>query len=259
MNIKQIQLTLQYDGSGYSGWQVQDNSKTIQGLLEEALLSITKEEIRLAGCSRTDAGVHALEFIASFKTSSSMKPDEFLRALNSNIPQDIRVINSEECDDRFHPRYDAKDKRYSYLISTSNPSSAFLNRYVWQMPYREGLDIYAMKLASKHLIGEHDFTSFRASGCGAKHPVRTVSDIEIVEMSSLDFMTFKLDLPVIKISIEANAFLRHMVRNIVGTLVDAGQGKTEASQMEEILNAKDRSAAGMTAPGCGLFLESVRY
>lgn len=257
--MKHIKLTLQFDGSGYSGWQVQENDRTIQGVLENALSTITKEESRITGCSRTDASVHALEFVASFKTSSTMKPDEFLRALNSNIPQDIRVIDSEECEEDFHPRYDAKSKLYSYIISTAVPQNVFLNRYAWQMPYRESLNVELMKEASKFLIGEHDFTSFRASGCGAKHPVRNVLSIKISEMPSIDFMTFRLEAPVIKISIEANAFLRHMVRNIVGTLVDVGKGKTSPSQVKEILNAKDRSAAGKTAPGYGLFLERVRY
>ncbi|MDO8281240.1 MAG: tRNA pseudouridine(38-40) synthase TruA [Thermodesulfovibrionia bacterium] len=257
--MRHIKLTLQFDGSGYSGWQVQEKDRTIQGVLESALSAITKEVIRITGCSRTDAGVHALEFVASFKTDSAMKPDEFLRAINSNIPQDIRVMNAEECDESFHPRYDAKSKRYSYIISTAVPQNVFLNRYAWQMPLRNPLDVNAMKEASKVLIGEHDFSSFRASGCGSKHPVRNVMSIEISEMPSIDFMTFKLNIPVIKVSIEANAFLRHMVRNIVGTLVDVGKGRTSPAQMEEILNAKDRSAAGKTAPSCGLFLENVRY
>lgn len=257
--MKHIKLTLQFDGSGYSGWQVQENDRTIQGVLENALSAITKEDIRITGCSRTDASVHALEFVASFKTSSTMKPDEFLRALNSNIPQDIRVIDSEDCDEDFHPRYDAKSKVYSYIISTAVPQNVFLNRYAWQMPYRESLNVELMKESSKFLIGEHDFSSFRASGCGAKHPVRNVLSIEISETQSIDFMTFKFEVPVIKISIEANAFLRHMVRNIVGTLVDVGKGKTSPSQVKDILNAKDRSSAGKTAPGCGLFLEMVRY
>jgi tRNA pseudouridine38-40 synthase len=257
--MRHIKLILQFDGSGYSGWQVQESDRTIQGVLEGALFSITKEQIRITGCSRTDAEVHALEFVAAFRTNSTMKPDEFLRALNSNIPQDIRVIDAEECDGSFHPRYDAKSKLYSYLISTAVPQNVFLNRYAWQMPYRDGLDVDVMKEASKFLIGEHDFTSFRASGCGAKHPVRKVLNIEITKMTSIDFMTFRLDIPVIKISIEANAFLRHMVRNIAGTLVEMGKGRIEASKMEEILNARDRSAAGKTAPACGLFLERVRY
>ncbi|MBI4847132.1 MAG: tRNA pseudouridine(38-40) synthase TruA [Nitrospirae bacterium] len=254
-----IKLTLQFDGSGYSGWQVQEKDRTIQGVLEDALSSITKEEISITGCSRTDAGVHALEFVTSFKTNSTMRPDEFLRAVNSNIPQDIRVVDAEECDENFHPRYDAKSKLYSYIISNAVPQNVFLNRYAWQLPLRKPLDVNAMKEASRFLIGEHDFSSFRASGCGAKHPVRNVMSIEIFEMPSIDFMTFKLDAPVIKISIEANAFLRHMVRNIVGTLVDVGQGRTSPAQIKEILNAKDRSATGKTAPSCGLFLERVMY
>jgi tRNA pseudouridine38-40 synthase len=257
--MRQIKLILQFDGSGYSGWQVQESDRTIQGVLEGAVFSITKEHSRITGCSRTDANVHALEFVASFKTSSNMKPDEFLRALNSNIPKDIRVVSAEECDEDFHPRYDARSKLYSYLLSTAISTNVFLNRYAWQMPYRDDLDIYTMRLASNKLIGEHDFSSFRASGCASKHPIRNVSSIEITKRSSIDFMTFNFDLPVIKISIEANAFLRHMVRNIVGTLVEAGKGNIQPSQMEDILNAKDRSAAGKTAPACGLFLEKVKF
>ncbi len=257
--MRHIRLTLQYDGSDYSGWQVQDNGKTIQGTVEDTVFTVTGERTRVTGASRTDAGVHAIEQVASFKTHSGLDTDVFQRALNANLPLDIRMIEAAECPEDFHPRYGAKSKVYSYLISTAAPPAVFLNRYMWQMLHREPLDIEAMKEASKFLMGEHDFSSFRASGCASKHPVRNISNIEITEMPSIDFMTFKLDVPVIKIRIEANAFLRHMVRNIVGTLVEVGRGKILPSSLEEMLRLRDRCSSGPTAPACGLFLEKIVY
>lgn len=270
--MRHIRLTLQYDGSDYSGWQVQDNGKTIQRTVEDSVFTVTGERTRVTGASRTDAGVHAIEQVASFKTHSGLDTDVFQRALNANLPLDIRVIETAECPEDFHPRYGAKSKAYSYLISTAAPpsplscfhkktrgASVFLNRYMWQMPHREPLDIEAMKEASKFLIGEHDFSSFRASGCASKHPVRNISNIEITEMASIDFMTFKIDVPVIKIRIEAYAFLRHMVRNIVGTLVEVGRGKISPLRMKEILELRDRRVSGPTAPAQGLFLERIVF
>ncbi|MBI4844324.1 MAG: tRNA pseudouridine(38-40) synthase TruA [Nitrospirae bacterium] len=257
--MRNIRLTLQFDGSAYSGWQIQEGCVTIQGVIEDAIHSITKERSGIFGCSRTDAGVHALEFVASFKTLSLMKPDEFIRAFNANIPEDIRVVDADECGENFNPRRDAKSKLYSYFISTSLPHNVFLNRHAWQMPHRKGLNIHAMREASQYLAGRHDFSSFRGTGCSSKHPVRNIMKMEISEIRPMEFMGFSLNADVIKISVEADAFLRHMARNIAGTLVEVGKGRITPAGMKEILDAKDRSAAGKTAPACGLFLERVRY
>jgi tRNA pseudouridine38-40 synthase len=255
--MRHIRLALQYDGTDYSGWQVQKTGTTIQGLLEDALFAVTKERVRVTGASRTDAGVHAIEHVAAFTTQSGLEPDIFQRALNANLPRDIRVIIAGECSADFHPRYSAKNKTYSYIISGKGIYSVFLRRYSWRIPYQ--LNCTAMTEASGYLTGRHDFSCFRASGCSSKNPVREIIKIEISEPSSIEFFSFKFDTPIVRISIQANAFLRHMARNIVGTLVEAGRGKISPSKVKEILDSKDRRTAGQTAPAHGLFLEKITY
>ncbi len=255
--MRHIKLTLQYDGTDYSGWQVQKKEKTIQQIIEDAVYTITGERLRITGAARTDAGVHALAQVAAFKTRSNLEPQIFLRAINANAPRDIRVIDAEECSEDFHPRYGAKNKTYSYHISYRGNYSVFLKKYSWQMPYKLNCDL--MRESAECLIGTHDFSCFRASGCSSKNPVRTIFKIGITEFSSVDFMNFKLNVPLIKISIQADAFLRHMVRNIVGTLVEVGRGQQPVSFTKEILSLKDRRFSGPTAPAHGLFLEGINY
>ncbi len=262
--MRNVKLVLQYDGTGYSGWQIQKKGKTIQGILEKAVYTVTGEHLRVTGASRTDAGVHAFQQVALFKTGSGLMPDVLNRAINANLPHDIRVIGAEECSADFHPRYSAKNKTYSYLISykrvypaSPQGGSVFLDRYSWLVFY--SLDCDLMKRAARYFIGRHDFSSFRASGCSSKNPVRRIIDIQISERASFNFMTFRFNVPLIKITIKADAFLRHMVRNIVGTLVEVGRGRLSPTHMKEILKLKDRRCSGQTAPGCGLFLEKIEY
>jgi tRNA pseudouridine38-40 synthase len=255
--MRNIRLTIQYDGTDYSGWQVQQNGTTIQGLLEHAARTVTSENLKIIGAGRTDAGVHAFDQVATLNTSSKLEPEVLRNALNANLPFDIRVTNIKEVPDDFHPRYNAKDKTYSYLLSHTGPYSIFLRRYSWQMVRH--LDYASMKKAAGHLFGKNDFSSFQASGCSAKHPVREIIQINIDEFKSIGFMGFTLDAPLIKISIKANAFLRHMARNIVGTLVEVGKGRLQPDDMIEILELRDRDKAGPTAPACGLFLEKISY
>jgi tRNA pseudouridine38-40 synthase len=255
--MNHIKLILQYDGTDYAGWQVQANAATIQGHLEDIIFTITGERSRVTGAGRTDAGVHALEQVAAFRTNSNLSPEVFMRALNATLPPDIRVLNAAGCPEDFHPRYDAKNKTYTYLISGMGAYSVFIPRYSWNM--RCKLDTGSMKEAAFYLIGRHDYSSFRASGCSSSHPVREISGIEISEMDTIEFIGFSFDIPVIKISITATAFLRHMVRNIVGTLVDAGRKKFTPSRIKQILDAKDRRLAGRTAPACGLYMEKIVY
>lgn len=255
--MRHIKLTLQYDGTDYSGWQIQKNTTTIQGLLEDAIFSVTDNRTRVTGAGRTDAGVHAFEQVAIFETVSTLSPDVFLQALNANLPGDIRITGSEDCPEDFHPRYRAKQKTYSYIISNRMPGSVFLNRYSWQLGFQ--LNIEAMREASEYLIGRHDFSCFQASGCSAKHPVRELKRITISDATPFEFITFRIHTPVIKITIEGNAFLRHMVRNIVGTLVDIGRDKYPPAKIKELLGSRDRRSAGPTAPACGLFLEKISY
>ena len=255
--MRNIRLTIQYDGTDYSGWQVQQNGTTIQELLENAVNTATSEDIRITGAGRTDAGVHAFDQVAVFKTSSKLENQVMRNALNAHLPLDIRVTNITEVPDDFHPRYNAKNKTYSYLISRTGPYSIFLRRYSWQMVRQ--LDHASMKKAAGYLLGKNDFSSFQASGCSAKHPVREIIQIDIDELKSIGFMGFTLDAPMMKISIKANAFLRHMARNIVGTLVEVGKGRLQPDYMIELLEFKNRDKAGPTAPSCGLFLEKISY
>lgn len=255
--MRNIKLVIQYDGTDYHGWQIQNGEKTIQGILEENLSKITGKKISLISASRTDAGVHALAQIASFLTDSSLEILKFQKALNSLLPEDIRIIEAKETSADFHPRYDSLGKTYFYLISNTPYSSAFLYKYAWHLPF--SLDLSQMKKAGKFFKGKHDFSSFRGAGCGAKNPEREITSLRIEKIRKVDFMTASFKSEYIKITIEANAFLRHMVRNIVGTLVEAGRGRIAADSIKSTLLLRDRRAAGPTAPSNGLFLEKIYY
>jgi tRNA pseudouridine38-40 synthase len=262
--MRNIRLAIQYVGTNYNGWQIQKpavsspkNIITIQGVLQETIKKITGEDAKVIGAGRTDAGVHAIEQIASFKTLSGLSAVVIKRALNANLPDDIRIIDACDVELDFHPRYDAKSKSYFYVISNSHIISPFLYRYEWKIPHK--LNFEEMKHASGFLKGRHDFTAFRASGCSAKNPVRTIFNISIERFDTIDFMDTGLSGSFLKISIEADAFLRHMARNIVGTLVKVGKGIIKTAEIKEILLSKDRRLAGQTAPAKGLFLEKVRY
>ncbi len=261
--MRNIKLTIQYDGTNYNGWQIQKsnidqkNIITIQGLLQEAIKKITGEDVKLIGAGRTDAGVHAIEQVAAFKTNSKIHADIIKRALNANIPADIRIIDACDSGINFHPRYDAKSKVYLYIISNSYVISPFLYRYVWKIPQK--LNLQDMKGSIEFFKGTHDFSSFRASGCGAKNSIRTITDISIDKSDYISFLDLRIDGNFIKIQIEANAFLRHMVRNMVGTIVEVGKGKLEPLKIHDILSSKNRGLAGPTAPANGLFLKKIRY
>ncbi len=255
--MKKIRITLQYDGTNYSGWQIQPDRTTIQGLLEEALKRITGAETKTVAAGRTDAGVHAIEQVVAFETSSGLLPEVFQRALNALLPEDIRVISAGYAEENFHPRYDAKSKSYVYIINNSSVKNPFLVRYAYYFGRR--LDVERMLQASSYLIGRHDFRTFQASGCSAKRTVRTVKKIDILLKDSLEFLDFLFQGKFIVFRIEADAFLRYMVRNIVGTLIEAGTGKRPPEEIRDILLGRDRRLAGPTAPPQGLFLERIYY
>jgi len=261
--MKNIKLLIEYDGTYYHGWQTQKSAVgrkgilTIQGMLQDTINKITGEKVNLLGASRTDAGVHAFGQVASFKTATHLRPMILQKALNALLPEDIRILNSEETDETFHPRYDATGKSYFYLIANTGITSAFLYRYAWQVPYL--LDLGIMKKAAGLICGRHDFSAFRGAGCGAKTTGREVTSLNIERLDKIDFMTCRLNGNFIKIGIEANAFLRHMVRNIAGTLVQSGRGKMTLDSISEALELKDRRKTGPTAPANGLFLETVKY
>lgn len=257
--MKYIKILLQYDGTRYLGWQKQKDSNTIQSVIENRLFQITGENVKLLGASRTDAGVHALGQVAVFATNSHLDAQTIMRALNSLLPKDIRALSLNETDKNFHPRYNAKSKIYFYTIANSPIVSPFLYRYVWRVPYTYNLDISLMKKAGKLLKGIHDFSAFRGSGCGAKTTEREIISFKIEQTEKIDFMTSRIHGDFIKITIEANAFLRYMVRNIVGTLVEIGRGKMGAETISDAFELKDRRKTGPTAPPNGLFLEKIKY
>ncbi len=255
--MKKFKLLLEYDGTAYQGWQVQENRLTIQGVIEDRIFKITGEQSRVIGASRTDAGVHALGQVAAFRTESRFAPETIKKALNALLPQDIRVLDASKVDDSFNPRDSAVKKSYFYIIANQRESSAFLYRYAWLV--QQQLNLKSMIDAAQVLIGTHDFSSFRGTGSSTKNPVREVFSLSIERFEKLDFMTASLDGKFIKLRIEANGFLRHMVRNIVGTLVEIGRGRFTADRIKEILESYDRKLAGPTAPAIGLSLERIVY
>ena len=246
-------LTIEYEGTNYYGWQKQNNKTTIQGNIEKALYLMFNENIEIFGSGRTDAGVHALNQIAHFdykeypeyKIVSGL--NNYLKELSKDRIQDIVIKKCEIVDNNFESRFGAKIRHYKYLIFNSKVPTAILKNRVWQV--RKELNIDYMNLASKILIGEHDFSSFRCSECQALSPVKIIYDCKI----------FKNYIGLIEFNISANSFLQHMVRNIVGTLKDVGIGKISIDEFEKILKSKDRNRAGATAPAYGLYLDFVEY
>jgi tRNA pseudouridine38-40 synthase len=255
--MKKIGLLLEYDGTAYQGWQVQKKGLTIQGVVEEKILKITGERSRVIGASRTDAGVHALGQMATFRTVSRLEPVKIKGALNALLPHDIRVLGASGVNESFHPRDSAKRKSYFYIIANQKESSAFLHRYAWLV--KQPLELKFMTEAAEVLIGTHDFSSFKGTGSSTKNPIREVFSLSVEKVEKLGFMTISIEGEFVKIRIEADGFLRHMVRNIVGTLVEIGRGRIPADRIKEILRSCDRRLAGPTAPPDGLFLERIVY
>lgn len=245
--MRTFKMILEYDGTGYHGWQQQKRRPTIQQTLEEKIGIITNEKIKVIGSGRTDAGVHALHQVAHFKTTSKLETGRLCHGINSLLPDEIVIKDLMEVDDNFHAQHDVVSKVYLYRILNTPTRSVLHRRYAWHIPY--ALDVERMKEAASLLEGPHDFSSFCATGTDVVGRERTVTKIDIKPGSD----------GFINIRIEADGFLRYMVRNIVGTLVDVGRGKTEPAELTKILDAKDRKVAGPTAPACGLFLVEVRY
>ncbi|NSW91220.1 MAG: tRNA pseudouridine(38-40) synthase TruA [Firmicutes bacterium] len=246
--MRNIKLTIEYDGTNYNGWQSQINGFAIQDKIEDAIYKLTNEKVKLIGAGRTDSGVHAYGQVANFYTSSSIPADKFSFALNTILPDDIVVRKSEEVDEDFHARFSAKGKRYRYLIYNSTHPSALLRNKSWHVFYN--LNIELMKEASLYLIGTHNFRSFMAKDKGSqvKSTVRTIWETSLIRRND-----------IIQIEIAGNGFLYNMVRIIAGTLVDVGIGKIEAKYINDIIKGCDRKLAGRTAPPQGLYLMEVYY
>ncbi|WP_434797960.1 tRNA pseudouridine(38-40) synthase TruA [Terrisporobacter vanillatitrophus] len=243
--MRNLKLTIQYDGTKYCGWQKQPNSSGIQGTIEYAIYEITKEKVNIIGSGRTDAGVHALGQVANFKTNSSIPAARIPDALNAKLPKDISIIDCQEVSDDFHSRYGATGKIYRYLIYNKPYRSPLYKDISYHVRY--DVDIEKMRSEAKSLLGTHDFKGFMSSGSSVKDTVRTIHNISIENSGDL-----------IVLEVEGNGFLYNMVRIIVGTLVDIGRGRIDKS-LEEIIASKDRGEAGHTAPAHGLFLKKVHY
>src|SRR5215203_2629110 len=244
-----LKLTVQYDGTDYVGWQRQARGVSIQGLLEDALRPIEGAHVHVFGAGRTDAGVHAVAQIASISLTVPIETPDLGRALNAVLPADVRVVDVEEAAAGFHARFSATGKIYEYRIVNGPTMSPFVRRFAWHVV--PPLDVLAMREASALLIGEHDFAAFQAARADVKSTVRTIRRIEWRDGSGND-------VPLV-MEIEGDGFLRHMVRTIVGTLVQVGLGRWPVEQILEIVASVSRTRAGNTAPPAGLFLARVLY
>jgi tRNA pseudouridine38-40 synthase len=249
--MRTLKLTLAYDGSDFAGWQTQQGCRTVQATLEETIEKITGARPATLASGRTDAGVHALGQVVSFRTESRLPAEVLRRALNAELPRSMAVLDAADVHDGFHATHDALRKCYRYVIHNGPVRDVFARRYVWHFAQGK-LDVEAMQRASSALLGEHDFSSFETTGAPRKTSIRTVHDLRI-ERGRGEREHF------VTLEIEANGFLYNMVRTIVGTLVDVGRGARPESWPGEVLQALDRRRAGRTAPPQGLFLVSVEY
>jgi tRNA pseudouridine38-40 synthase len=241
-----IALGVEYDGSAFCGWQFQDHSPSVQGAVEQALSKVANTPLRVICAGRTDTGVHATEQVIHFDTTVERPMRAWIFGANANLPKEVAILWATPISDEFHARFSAMRRSYRYVICNRPVRPTFLAwRTTWE--YRP-LDVERMAAAGRLLLGEHDFTSYRAQGCQAKSPVRTVHRLEVTRSNELIF-----------IDIEANAFLHHMVRNIAGVLMAIGAGERPVEWARQVLEQCDRSLGGVTAMPSGLYLTNVQY
>ena len=245
--MRNIRLVIEYDGTGFAGWQTQPHKRTVQETIEQILCRITQEKIHLIGASRTDAGVHALGQAANFQTRSRVTCDKLLIALNGLLPPDIAVREVRNVS-RFHANKDARRKTYRYLVWNGPVRNALMRDRAWHV--WTPLNLTAMRKGAGHLLGRHDFSAFRGTRSDTKTSVRRIYQINIGRGART---------APLQITVTGNGFLKYMVRNIVGTLVEVGKGRLQPEDIRRILRSKDRKKAGMTAPAFGLYLLKVRY
>ncbi|HVM62609.1 MAG TPA: tRNA pseudouridine(38-40) synthase TruA [Verrucomicrobiae bacterium] len=246
-NRRHFKLTIAYDGTNYAGWQLQPNGRTIQEAVEGALAKIAGAKVRVHGSGRTDAGVHARGQVANVSFGTQLAPGTLRRALNANLPEDIRVQHVQEADARFHARFSAKGKEYRYQIDCGAAADPFLRAYAWHHP--RPLDVAAMRQAARLLKGRHDFAALSANPMrDVETTVRTISKLSVTKRGGL-----------VTITVVANGFLYKMVRSIVGALVKVGEGRMTVEQLQNVVKAKKRTALVETAPAHGLFLWRVDY
>ena len=244
--MRNIKLTIEYDGKEFNGWQKQPNKLNIQGTIEQAIKQITGEEVQLDASGRTDAGVHAFGQVANFKTNSNIPIEKIAIAINSNLKKSIRILQAEEVEERFHSRLSCKKKTYRYVINNSDIPSAIYRNLETHIPQK--LNVEKMKEAVKFFEGEHDFKAFKASGTSSKSSVRTIYKANVYQENEKIF-----------IELTGNGFLYNMVRIIAGTLVDVGLGKIEPEEIPKIIQEGKRENAGKTLPPNGLYLVKVMY
>lgn len=245
--MRTLKIVIAYDGARYHGWQRQLNGVSIQQVLEESVGRITGRPATVIGSGRTDAGVHALAQVAHFRTESGLAEANLLKGINSVLPKDIAITDLREAPEGFHARFDAASKVYLYRIVNRSVRDVFERGRAWFI--HRPLAVEPMRQALTHFVGTHDFTSFCTVHCESRDRIRTVLDATLTGEAG----------DIIETSIEADGFLRYMVRTIMGVVVDVGLGKYPPEAVREILQARDRCRAGMTAPACGLFLKEVRY
>jgi len=254
-----LKLTVAYDGTAYVGWQRQATGTSIQGLLEEALARIEGHDVTMTGAGRTDAGVHALGQVASVRVTSTLACERYVRALNAALPEDVRVRRVEHVPDAFHARFDVRHKTYRYRLLHARIASPFDLRYAWHVTYP--LDLEAMRTALACCIGEHDFAAFQGTGGLVSSTIRTI------QAATLDAFAPDPSWPcppdpdsrLLTLTVTGDGFLRHMVRNLTGTLVEIGRGRWPPSELARLLTTRDRTQSGPTAPPQGLFLVEVAY
>ncbi len=246
--MRNIKIILEFDGTGFHGWQAQSGTgqRTVQEEVERAISRLAGEKVKATSSGRTDAGVHAFGLVANFRTAREIPATAWAPALNRLLPGDVRVIVSEQVPDEFHARFSARGKVYRYLVLNAHEPTAIFRDHAWHVA--KPLRMKIMRDAAKSLLGRRDFSSFRASQCGAESPIRTLRSIEIRKRGAF-----------IEFTLEADAFLMHMARNIVGTLIEAGLGRFTREDVKRILRARSRSAAGIVAPPQGLYLMHVFY
>jgi tRNA pseudouridine38-40 synthase len=244
--LRTLKLVVEYDGTGFAGWQRQDGQTTVQGCLEKALHTMTGQAIIVRGAGRTDAGVHAEGQVASVEVASRIPTLGFLRGINTNVPPEIAVLEVTDMPAGFSARHDARGKIYRYLVWNHPVRSPRIARRAWHV--YDPLDTHAMREAAARLVGEHDFRNFRSADCDRKNTVRIMRRFDV-----------RRDGAMLSLEVEGTAFLRNMVRILAGSLVAVGKGKMTPDQVEALLTSGDRSQAGVTAPACGLTLVRVIY
>ncbi len=246
--VKNIKIIIEYDGTNYSGWQIQKNAISIQEEIQNSIFKITGEKTNIIGAGRTDAGAHAKGQVANFHTMSGIPEKQFALALNSVLKEDIIIKDSSYTPMNFHARYDAKSKLYSYTIHRGKFPPAIMRKYIYHFKYNKLLDIEKLKKSASYFIGSHDFKGFMSTGSDIKNTIRTIYTIDFIENGDS-----------IKIFYHGNGFLYNMIRIITGTILYAGIGRIQAEEIPYIIKSGNRELAGVTVPAYGLCLEKVFY